>query len=376
MKKILAILLALAMTYTLAACGNKTAPSQDADKIYTVAMVTDYGDIDDGNFNQAAYEGCKKFCNANLIKFDYYRPAEDSTDARAAAIEQAITDGYNVIVTPGSAFAGALAVCVPEHEDIYFIALDVAEYNLASEGLEDVPSNLFSATYKEEICGYMAGYAAVKLGYTHLGYLGGVAVPSVLRYGYGFIQGADAAAIENEITYDVVVEYALCNQFSADPSIVAEMDNWYGEKGAQVVFACGGAISKSVAESASKAGAKIIGVDVNQAPALDENWGEGITLTSAMKGLSATVRTLLTELILNDNWSSYGGRIQSLGLVSAEEVEANYVQLPYEDTQWGDGFTQEDYKALVGKIYSGEIEISDEISENPETTIVVNYLKW
>ena len=113
----------------------------------------------------------------------------------------------------------------------------------------------------------MAGYAAVKLGYKKLGFLGGMAVPAVVRYGYGFVQGVDAAAAELGLT-DVAVKYAYGNQFYGDADITAAMDVWYGAD-TEVVFACGGGIFTSAGESAKKYGKKVIGVDVDQAGTID-----------------------------------------------------------------------------------------------------------
>ena len=288
MKKYIAVLLALVMVLGLAACGgsSKPAEAESAGAAVSVAMVTDYGDITDQSFNQTTYEACKAYCEANSLKFSYYKPASDSDDDRIAAIEKAIDDGFNVVVMPGYAFAGAIAKTAPTYADVTFIALDVSEFDLTSAGLDPLPANLYSAVYQEELCGYMAGYAAVKLGYTKLGYLGGMAVPAVVRYGYGFVQGADAAAAETGA--NVEIKYVYGNQFYGDADITAYMDTWYAA-GTEVVFACGGGIYSSAAEAAAKVGGKVIGVDVDQAAQIDGTYGAGMTVTSAMKGLAATV---------------------------------------------------------------------------------------
>ena len=219
MKKIFALLLALCMVFALAACGQSAAPAAQTSGV-KVAMITDYGDITDQSFNQTTYEACKEYCEANKIDFKYYKPGSDSDDDRITMIENAIEEGFNVIVMPGYAFAPAIAATAPAHEDVTFIALDVSEYDLTSAGLETLPANLYSAVYQEELCGYMAGYAAVKLGYKSLGFLGGMAVPAVVRYGYGFVQGVDAAAAELGLS-DVTVNYAYGNQFYGDADITA-----------------------------------------------------------------------------------------------------------------------------------------------------------
>lgn len=389
MKRTIALLLALVMVFALCACGNKeeAKPSDNAaESEYRVAMITDYGDITDQSFNQTTYEACKAFCEENSIDFTYYKPAGDNTPDRIAMVEKAVDEGYNVIVMPGFAFAGTISGTQDQYPDVKFIALDVSEYdiissfyktdangNVTDELLDPnnkphIASNVYSAVYQEELCGYMAGYAAVKLGYTKLGFLGGMAVPAVQRYGYGFVQGCDAAAAELNTTVDV--KYAYGNQFFGDADITAAMDTWYGS-GTEVVFACGGGIYTSAVDAAKKVeGAKVIGVDVDQAGVIaDYSETEGMTVTSAMKGLAPTVKTMLTETILNNNWDKYAGKVETLGLVSGDDPEANYVQIPMESTQWADGkFTQDDYKALVKAMFDGTVKVSSDISAMPATT--------
>ena len=383
MKKFLALMLALVMALSLVACGQKNQDSNgtyDTDKdtdvtdvAYKVAMITDYGDITDQSFNQTTYEACKAFAEANGVDFQYFKPAGDNTADRVAMIESAVDQGYNVIVMPGYAFGAAISETAPKFSDVKFIALDVSAGDLG-EGFE-VPANLYCAVYQEELCGYMAGYAAVKLGYKNLGFLGGMAVPAVQRYGYGFVQGVDAAAAELKLT-DVKVNYAYGNQFFGDADITAAMDTWYAG-GTEIVFACGGGIYTSAVDAAKKVeGAKVIGVDVDQA-AVIANYaaGEGadaatvegykaLTVTSAMKGLYPATFDTLTDVICNGNWEKYSVKIDSLGLVSADDPAANYVQIPMESTQWADGkFTQDDYKALVKAMFAGTLTVSNDITK-------------
>ena len=350
MKKIFALLLALVMMLSLAACGsNEETTVSDV----AVAMVTDYGDITDQSFNQTTYEACKEFCEAEGLAFEYFKPATDSDDDRIAQIENAIDSGYNVVVMPGFAFANAIIATADEYPEVKFVALDVSEFDLTGNGWT-IPENVYSAVYQEEISGYFAGYAAVKLGYTKLGYCGGMAVPAVLRFGYGFLQGVDAAAVETGADVSVVWGYA--NQFYGDSDITAVMDTWYGE-GTELVFACGGGVYTSVAEAAAKVGGKVIGVDVDQAPIIDGLYGEGMTVTSAMKGLAPTVKTVLGRIVAGE---FVGATVENLGLVSEVSAE-NYVQLPA-STQWAEGFTEEDYNALVAAIYNGEVVVNNDIT--------------
>ena len=400
MKKFLAMILALVMALSLVACGDKKDDTKTDDNqgdtnetTYKVAMITDYGDITDQSFNQTTYEACKAFADANKIEFSYFKPAGDNTADRVAMIESAVDEGYNVIVMPGYAFGGAIVEAAPQHKDVKFIALDVGkgdllEAGVAAKGEEydynpdnwDLAtyvdmSNVYCAIYQEELCGYMAGYAAVKLGYKNLGFLGGMAVPAVQRYGLGFVQGVDAAAAELKLT-DVKVNYVYGGQFFGDADITAVMDTWYAG-GTQVVFACGGGIYTSAVDAAKKVeGAKVIGVDVDQAGVI-ANYaaGEGadqatidgykaLTVTSAMKGLYPATYDTLTDVIINGNWANYAGKIATLGLVSADDPALNYVQIPMESTQWADGaFTQDDYKTLVKAMFDGTLTVSNDVTK-------------
>lgn len=378
MKRLIALILALVFVFSFAAC-TKTKNQEEVKKAdLKVAMITDYGDITDQSFNQTTYEATKTWCETNSIDFTYYKPTGDTTAARVEMLDKAVADGFNVIVVPGYAFAGMLVEAAPNYPDVKFVALDVALGDLLQEAvgadydfnpenwkLADYVdlSNVYCAVYQEELCGYMAGYAAVKLGYEKLGFLGGMAVPAVIRYGFGFVQGADAAAVELDKKIDI--KYAYGNQFYGDADITARMDTWY-KAGTEIVFACGGGIFDSAAEAAAKVDGKIIGVDVDQAAIIDGKYGEGMTVTSAMKGLAPTVTTTL-DAIFAGKWADYAGKIETLGLVS-DDPEANYVQIPMTSTQFEDGkFTADDYKALVADMFAGKITVSNAIDKMPET---------
>ena len=291
-----------------------------------VAMVTDYGDINDQSFNQNTYEACKYYCDENGVEFTYYKPEGDSTADRAAMIDMAVANGYNVVVLPGFSFAEAIIEEADMYPDLKFVALDISQDDLDAASGETgyTRENVYSAAYREELSGYMAGYAAVKLGFKKLGFLGGMAVPGVMRFGYGYVQGADDAAKE------------------------------------------------SACEAAEKTGGKVIGVDVDQSGLISANYEEGMCVTSALKGLFETVMTLLGG-IQNDHWADFSGKVEKLGLVSAE-TEGNYVGLPA-TTAFNDDFTADDYAALVAAMFNGEVEVSDDTSAEEPTaeTITINF---
>ena len=339
-------------------------PHRETDD-FKVALITDFGEITDGGYNQVSYEACRGFCSANDVELSWFKPYSDSDEDRVAMIEAAIDSGCNVLVLPGYTFGQAIKETAGKYPKVYFIALDVSAGDLGED--YRIPGNVCCTVYREELAGFMAGYAAVQLGYRRLGFLGGMAVPAVIRYGYGFIQGADAAAAELKLT-NVSVNYGYGNQFYGDADITDVMKTWYWS-GTQVIFACGGGIYTSVVDAAKTIkSAKIIGVDTDQAAniaqyASFESGSAGdymdLTVTSAMKGLAPTVRTMLTAVISGD-FGKYGGKVEILGLVS-ENPEENYVQLAG-STQFDGNFTYDDYAALTARLFNGALAVSDDIT--------------
>ena len=374
MKKILAMLLALVMVLSLAACGGEKpaetnapetnapetnapaaetteAPVVETSVITKVALVTDVGTIDDESFNQACWQGVEAWCTANGIEYTYYQPSEDSTDARVLSIAQAISEGANTIVMPGYLFGATLTMVMEEYPDVYFIAVDVAAGDLTLDytTFYDPTANTACLTFSEEQAGYLAGYAAVKEGYTKLGFLGGMAVPAVIRYGYGFIQGADAAAAE--LGVNVEINYTYGGQFSGSPEITAKMEGWY-QAGTEVVFACGGGIYTSALEAAEKNNGKVIGVDV------DQSYISDLIVTSAMKQLQNVTETVLEALNAGE-WANYGGAISNFDLSKGE-----YVGLPVDS--WSlVNYTVEEYLTLKAALADGTIVVDNNTEALP-----------
>ena len=334
-------------------CPNLTVVRSDFFPM-RVALIVD-GSVEDGAMNEACYSAISAYCDAKGFAFAVLENGD-------GAVDRAIEAGSNVVVMPGFAFAETIAQAQRDYPDVRFIGLDISEDDLEA----DIEGNTFLATYREEQAGFLAGYAAVKLGYRHLGFLGGVAVPSVNRYGYGFAQGADAAATELGIEDETIVEFAYAGTFAPNAEITEHMRKWYDAMGVEVVFACGGGIWGSVGGATAECGrGKLIGVDTDQAAEIDGIFGEGTTVTSAVKGLGETARMAL-EAIEDGNWEALGGTSQRLGIVGAD-LALNHVGLAA-STRFGSGFTRDDYQALVAGLYSGDYAVSEDL---PDTQITV-----
>ena len=362
MKRILALLLAVAMVACLFAGCQSSKPADDGKptddgkttSATKIAFVTDTGNIDDHSFNQYSFEGVTKFATDNGLESKYYKPAGDTDQDRIDAITTAIKDGYNVVTMAGFLFGPAVYQCAVANPDVLFLALDVTTFDLKdAEGKapETVPANLALICYKEEQCGYLAGYAAVVDGYKELGFLGGISVPAVVRYGYGFIQGADAAA--KELGYDDVnIKYWYSNSFVPNDEIATKMDAWY-VGGTELVFACGGGIYLSCLSAADANDGKMIGVDNDQSPESDR------IITSAMKALSNSVVVALTAAKDNGyKWpEAYASKCTYLG--AAEGC----VGLPMETSKFTT-FTQEKYDELFKAIAEGTLVVDNTSDPN------------
>ncbi len=345
MKKLIALLLAVVLVFSLTACGKKKQTEQTTQPVPVnkkIAFVTDSeDDMKDHSFNQSSYQGVTLFCEANDLKYKYYTAEELTEQGRKAAIEQAISDGYHVIVIAGYVVAPIIADLAKANPDVLFLVLDVPAEDL---GVKTCPKNLALLCYREEQAGYLAGYAAVKGGYTELGFLGGDDVPAVVRYGHGFVQGADAAAKELK-TKDVHINYWYSGSFNTNNEISIKIDNWF-VSGTEVIFICGGGIYQDSIASAEANECKLIGVDV------DQSEDSECIITSATKSLSDSVQNALQAAAEND-WvwpEAYAGTCQWLG--AAE----NGIGLPMESTRI-EGFTQEDYDALYAALADGSVVV-------------------
>lgn len=377
MKKFLALLLAAMMVFSLVACGGNTdapasdapatdapasdAPATDAPATLEgkIALVTDVGTIDDESFNQATWQGVEAYAKAKGLDYQYYQPAADSTPDRMNSIAQAVKEGANVIVVPGYLFGEAMLEAPAMYPDVKFIAIDVSPE--ADMGGATPADNLYCAVFAEEQAGFLAGYGAVKDGYTSLGFLGGMAVPAVQRYGSGYVQGISAAA--EELGVDVTVKYTYGGQFFGDATITAKMEGW-NQAGTEIVFACGGGIWTSAVEAALNNNAMVIGVDVDQ-HYLGNNtdYAYNPFVTSAMKGLQAATESALS-VVFEGDWSTIGGTSVTLGLTDGDDV----VGLPTAEDSWGfKTFTLDEYKTVLESIKAGTIEISKSPIEEVET---------
>ena len=388
-RNFLAVAGAAAAAAALTACGGSSASSTStassaaassaaasgaadgAEKIAKVALTCDTGTIDDESFNQACWTAVSSYMGDDC---QYYIPEADASDEdRETMIRQAVNDGADVIVCVGYLYGASLAWAADQYPDVKFIAIDVTQGDI---GTDAIPANCYCITFKEEQAGYLAGYAIAKDGKTKLGFLGGMAVPAVIRYGYGFVQGADAAAAE--LGQNIEINYFYGGQFYGDANITSRMEGWYSN-GTQVVFACGGGIYTSAVEAALKNNGYVIGVDVDQNyiganGVADGTYAYNPFITSAMKGLSEAVNTALADIDAG-SWDDIAGSNGNFGL-----EDGDYIGLPTDADSWNfESFTTDEYEEVKGKIKSGEITVDNSSDDATKPTVseftTVNYIQ-
>ncbi len=319
----------------------------------TFALVTDVGNIDDQTFNQSAWEGLVAFADANgLVKdkdYAYYKPSEDSDAVRIESITAAVDNGAKVIVLPGYLFNAAVLTAAATFPEVVFVGIDL------TIDAAVFPANVVNMQFQEEQSGFFAGYAAVKDGYTKLGFLGGIDVPAVVRYGFGFLQGIDYAAQELGVTPEV--KYWYSGAFWPTDEIKAKMDSWYAE-GTEIVFSCGGGIFLSGLSAAETAGGYMIGVDTNQGGASER------VITSAMKLIPAPLNVILQAI--KDN--GLVAPVEYAGKDLIFNTSNGACGLPTDEASWRfKTFTVEEYQAIVDKVLSGEVVISNATDVAPVT---------
>ena len=392
MKKILALLLVLALALGMAACGAKTepaateapaanAPAADnaavsaddipdemtsADGKYQVAFVTDVGTLKDKSFNQGTYDGVKLYANANGKTYKYYQPANGSNatdNDRIDAATLACENGAEVVVAAGFLQENALRAAATKYPDVHFIFIDgypVTE----KQGEGEVLKNVAGISFDEQQSGYLAGYAAVMEGYTKLGFTGGGGGdnPACVRFGYGFVQGADAAAAAKGVKVEMNYSWLYGSSFSASNELQTMATGWY-TNGTEVIFCCGGGMFSSVAAAAGAEDGKVIGVDV------DQSFESSSVITSAMKGLADATQWAIGQHYAG-SWDAIGGTSTSLG------AKDNAVGLP--TATWSlQNWSVDDYNALLADIAAGKVEISSELVSEPASTdnVTVNVVK-
>ena len=367
MKKLLAVLMALVLMMCSVAFAGAVDPDYIADTMtsedgtYKLAFVTDVGQLKDKSFNQGTWNGVKGYAAEHGMSYKYYQPAngdQATDDDRYDAMKAACEGGADVVICAGFMQETALKKAAAEFTNTKFVFVDGYEIGL---------SNVAPISFKEEQSGYLAGYAVVMDGFTKLGFAGGGGGtnPACCRFGYGFAQGANAAAKEMGISVELKYSWQYGASFSASPELQTMIKGWY-ETGTEIVFACGGSMFSSIVAAAAENEGYVVGVDVDQSSESET------VITSAMKGLSSATQWAIGKFY-DGKWDEIGGIAQSLG------AEEDAVGLPTENWLF-ETYTVEEYNELLAAIKSGEVVVDgtivtdDQISRVEFENLTVDYV--
>ena len=331
--RISATLLACVIAVNMCAC-TKDA-SSDNDKPVDVVLITDFGTIDDNSYNQGAWDGVMQYAEEAGLSYEFYQPEDNDNDSIMAQVKRGVKNGARLFVCPGTMLEVPVYNAMKKYDDASFILVDGVPHN--EDNTESlIEENVSVIKFAEEQAGFLAGYAAVRDGYKGLGFVGGMPIDPVIRFGYGFVQGADYAAIEMGV--NVHIRYTYTNTFGEDPLIEDLAAAWFDDD-TEVIFACGGSIGKSVIRAAENHDGKVIGVDV------DESSESETVITSAMKDIKTAV--------YDDVKSFFEGSFAG-GSETVKTAATGGVCLPMETSRF-EKFSQENYDAIFSHLVDGMI---------------------
>lgn len=324
-----------------------------------IAFLTD-GALEDGGYNEAIYNGVRMYALGAGTSFSCYYADPGAPESYRGVIQRAVENHAGLLVCAGDIFGRAVGALQETYPQVSFLLVDAVPRN--EEGKEiALAQNVHSILFHEEQAGYLAGYMAVWEGYRNLGFIGGRQEPAVLRYGYGYLQGINAAAKDLSLD-DVAVNYWYADTYTADPAVREKADGWYAN-GTQIIFACGGGLYESVLEAAEERDGLMIGVDVDQCRVSDR------FLTSAVKNIGPAVTDALDEYYAAAGWPD-----EDAGQVKRYGVEDGCAAIPVVDTEWRfREIPTTHFFEIYKQMKRGDRTVSDAIDAPPEVAVVVNY---
>jgi basic membrane protein A len=288
MKKALAVACTLvAAALAVTGCSKKAAAQKTALK---VGMVTDSGTIDDKSFNQGTWEGILRAQKDMGIDCKYLKPAGTTEADYLKEIGNLADAGYQIVICPGFKFETAIYTAQDKYPNVKFVLLDgkphTADYATYKTG-----TNTVAVSWLEQESGFVAGVAAsVQIKEGEFGFIGGMEIPAVQKYNWGWQQGIkyanDNFGTKITIKPENVIYQGTFSDVAAGQQLAASMY----DKGVKVIFAAAGGVGVGVINEAKtrRSTAKdvwMVGVDVDQYNDGVMPDGKSAVLTSAMKYL-------------------------------------------------------------------------------------------
>lgn len=343
---IVAVLLATALM--LAGCFE-----QGSGKL-KVGMVTDAGTIDDKSFNQGTWEGVQRAGKDFKLETKYLKPGGTTEADYIKEIGNLYDAGFKFIVCPGFKFETAIFHAQDKYQDAKFVLIDGNPH--AGDFKPVVKENTVSIFFAEHESGFLAGVAtALQLQESEVGFIGGMEIPAVQKFNWGFQQGIKYA---NEnlgtkilIKPENVVYQGSFDNVAAGQQLAAKMY----DKGVKAIFCAAGGVGIGAineAKTRAKSGQEVwvIGVDVDQYAEGIYDGDKSIILTSAMKKIEQAAYDMIKAQLDGD---FPGGQILTFN------AKNNGVGIPAENPNLSEA-VQEKVAEIYGKLQSGEITVSDQ----------------
>lgn len=354
-KKALALVLSALMITGLVGCGNT---SESTESNLKVGMVTNSGTIDDKSFNQGTWEGIVKAKDELGVEANYLQPTGTTEADYMKEIGNLYDTGYKFIVAPGYKFETAIFNAQDKYSDAKFVIIDGSPNNgkTGDERVEKVGNNTVAIYFAEQEAGFMAGVAAsLELKEGDLGFIGGMKIPSVQRFNWGFQQGVKYAnenlGTNMTIKSENVVYQGTFEDVAAGQQLAATMyDN-----GVKAIFVAAGnvgigVINEAKTRVASGTEAWVIGADVDQYEDGKYDGDKSVILTSAMKKID----TASFDMVKAELESNFPG-----GETLTFNIENDGVGIPENNPNLSDD-TITKVNEVYNKVKNGEIEVKAE----------------
>lgn len=353
----LAMSLILAAGTMLAACGggddNGTGKDNGKDAV-KIGMVTDAGTIDDKSFNQNTWEGILKAKEELGIQEKYLKPAGTTEAEYLKEMGNLYDAGYKFIVSPGFKFETAVFHAQDKYKDAKFVILDGNPHS--GDFKPVVKDNTVAVFFAEHESGFLAGVAAaLELKEGEAGFIGGMEIPAVQKFNWGFQQGVkyanDNLGTNLTLNAENVVYQGSFDNVAAGGQIAAQMY----DRGVDVIFTAAGGVGVGAineAKTRGKAGEKvwIVGVDSDQYEDGKYDGDKSIILTSAMKKLD----NVTFDIIKRELDGDFPG-----GETLVFDAKNDGIGLPAENPNLSDDTTTK-VKEVFEQIKSGEIKVASE----------------
>ena len=354
-KKVMALVLLALMVTGLVGCGSDNNASKSEEGKLKVGMVTDTGTIDDKSFNQGTWKGIKEAEKSFGLETTFMQPNGESESSYLTEIQNLYDSGYKFIVTPGYKFETAIYKAQSQYEDAKFVLID-GEPNDGNDNYL-VADNTVAVYFAEEQSGFIAGVAsAVQLQDGDFGFIGGMEIPSVKKFNYGFQQGVAYANEHYGTNVSLKAENIVYSGSFSDTALGQQLSAQMYDNGVKAIFTAAagvniGVITEAKTRVANGQEAWVIGVDSDQ---YDDGIYEGnksVVLTSAIKKIDEAAYQIIEDEI---NGEFPGGQVLRF------DAKNDAVGIPSENPNLSDD-TIAKVNEVIDAIKADKIEVKTEL---------------